>query len=57
MNFLNGKAYKQQELLDSGKYRVLRAVSYTHLDVYKRQVLCNRAKINRACSYSKIRGA
>ncbi|WYJ89500.1 type I restriction enzyme, S subunit [Enterococcus sp. 9E7_DIV0242] len=32
MNFLNGKAYKQQELLDSGKYRVLRVGNFNTND-------------------------
>ncbi|WP_339101982.1 restriction endonuclease subunit S [Candidatus Enterococcus clewellii] len=32
VNFLNGKAYKQQELLDSGKYRVLRVGNFNTND-------------------------
>ncbi|MEH3000623.1 restriction endonuclease subunit S [Bacillus pumilus] len=32
VNFLNGRAYKQTELLDSGKYRVLRVGNFNTID-------------------------
>lgn len=32
VNFLNGKAFKQTELLDSGKYRVLRVGNFNTND-------------------------